>query len=106
MGIAIRAIYQGGVFRPLETAEGVADNQVLELQLRPLPPVISDPHVMGGKPCMSGTRMPIDWVMGYLEYGRTLDQFLEDYSQYRREQVLEAIDYAVEHMGYPDPLGA
>jgi len=106
MGIAIRAIYQGGVFRPLDVAEGVVDNQVLELQIRPLPPVTSDPHIMGGKPCISGTRMPIDWVLGYLEHGRTLDQFLEEYAQYRREQVLQAIGYAVKHMGYPDPLRA
>lgn len=106
MGTAIRAIYQDGVFRPLEATKGVADNQVLELQIRPLPPVISDPNIMGGKPCISGTRMPIDWVMGYLEYGRTLEQFLQEYPQYRREQVVAAIGYAVKNMGYADPLGA
>jgi uncharacterized protein (DUF433 family) len=106
MAIAIRAIYQGGVFRPLDAAEGVTDNQVLELHIRPLPPVTSDAGIMGGKPCISGTRMPIDWVMGYLEHDRTLDQFLDDYPQYRREQVVAAIGYAVEHLGYPDPLRA
>jgi uncharacterized protein (DUF433 family) len=44
--------------------------------------------------------MSIDWVIGYLEYGRTLDQFLKDYPQYQREQVESAVRYAVEKMGY------
>jgi uncharacterized protein (DUF433 family) len=101
MSIAIRAIYQGGVFRPLEAAEGVADNQVLELQIRPLPPVTSDPRIMGGKPCISGTRMPIDWVFQFLEHGYTLEQFLDLYPQYRRAQVQTAVRYAIEKMGYP-----
>ena len=101
MGIAIRAIYQGGVFRPLDVAEGVADNQVLELQIRPLPPVTSDPHIMGGQPCISGTRMPIDWVFQFLEHGYTLEQFLDLYPQYRRDQVQTAVRHAIEKMGYP-----
>jgi uncharacterized protein (DUF433 family) len=50
---------------------------------------------------MTGTRMPIDWVIGYLETGRTLEQFLMDYPQYGREQVTAAIHYAVQHLGYP-----
>jgi uncharacterized protein (DUF433 family) len=45
--------------------------------------------------------MPIDWVMGYLEHGRTLDQFLADYPQYSRQQVIAAIQHAVVKMGYP-----
>jgi uncharacterized protein (DUF433 family) len=75
---------------------------VIELEIRPLPPVTSNPRIMGGQPCITGTRMPIDWVMGYLEAGRTLAQFLSDYPQYSREQVVAAIKYAVEELGYPE----
>jgi len=100
MTIAIRAIYRNGVFEPLDTMEGLVNNQVIEI--RPLPPVTSDPRIMGGQPCITGTRMPIDWVMGYLEAGRTLEQFLSDYPQYSREQVVAAIRYAIEEMGYPE----
>ncbi len=101
MALAIRAEYKKGMFRPLDRAEGLTENQVIELEIHPLPPVTSTPRVMGGKPCMTGTRMPIDWVMGYLETGRTLEEFLEDYPQYGREQVMAAIHYAVQHLGYP-----
>ncbi|HJW89027.1 MAG TPA: DUF433 domain-containing protein [Anaerolineales bacterium] len=102
MSTAIRAIYRNGVFEPLDEAEGLTDNQVIELEIHPLPPVTSNPRIMGGRPCITGTRMPIDWVMGYLEAGRTLEQFLSDYPQYNREQVVVAIRYAVESMGYTE----
>jgi len=62
----------------------------------------SNPRIMGGQPCMTGTRMPIDWVMGYLEAGRTLAQFLSDYPQYNRKQVVAAIRYAVKKMDYAE----
>ncbi len=102
MNTSIRAIYRNGIFEPLDQAEGLTNNQVIELEIRPLPPVTSNPRIMGGQPCITGTRMPIDWVMGYLEAGRTLEQFLADYSQYSREQVVAAIRYAIENMGYSE----
>lgn len=105
MAPAIRAIYRDGVFEPLdkESMEGLANNQVIELEIRLLPPITSDPRIMGGQPCITGTRMPIDWVFQFLEHGYTLEQFLEQYPQYSREQVERAIRYAVETMGYPEP---
>ena len=98
----IRAIYKDRVFEPLETPSGLTENQVIELEIRPLPPVTSNPRIMGGKPCITGTRMPIDWVMGYLEAGRSLDQFLSEYPQYTRQQVTDAIRYAIGEMGYSE----
>jgi len=99
----IRAIYKDRIFEPLETPRGLTENQVIELEIRPLPPVTSNPRIMGGKPCITGTRMPIDWVMQFLEHGYTLEQFLEQYPQYTREQVEAAVQYAVEAMGYSEP---
>ena len=60
MSTVIRAIYSNGVFEPLDVAEGLVDNQVIELEIHPLPPVTSNPRIMGGQPCITGTRMPID----------------------------------------------
>jgi len=102
MSTTIRAIYRDSVFEPLETPRGLTEDQVIELEIHLLPPVTSNPRIMGGKPCITGTRMPIDWVMGYLEAGRSLDQFLSEYPQYAREQVTAAIQYAIEKMGYPE----
>jgi uncharacterized protein (DUF433 family) len=100
--MVIQAVYRNGVFEPLEETTDLADNQVVGLEIHPLPPVTSNTRTMGGQPCITGTRMPIDWVMGYLEAGRTLDQFLADYAQYNREQVVAAVRYAIEKMGYPE----
>ncbi len=104
MNTTIRAVYRQGRFEPLLSGPpaGLVENQLIELVVWPLPPVTSDPRIMGGLPCIAGTRMPIDWVMGYLEAGRSLDLFLRDYPQYTREQVTAAIRYAVKEMGYPE----
>ncbi len=100
MNTTIRAVYKKGVFEPLDAIDRLTENQIIELEIRSLPPVTSNPRIMGGQPCITGTRMPIDWVMGYLEAGRSLEQFLSEYPQYGREQVVAAIRYAVEEMGY------
>ena len=102
----IRAIFKHGIFEPLDATEGLAENQMIELEIHPLPPVTSDPRIMGGKPCITGTRMPIDWVFQFLEHGYTLEQFLEQYPQYGRDQVERAIHYAIETMGYRKPENA
>ena len=99
----IQAVYRNGIFEPLEETTGLADNQFVGLEIHPLPPVTSNPRIMGGRPCITGTRMPIDWVFQFLEYGYTVEQFLEQYPQYRREQVETAIRYAIESLGYPEP---
>jgi uncharacterized protein (DUF433 family) len=103
MSATIKAIYRQGLFEPLEAPSNLAENQMIELEVRALPPVTSDPRIMSGKPCITGTRMPIDWVIGYLEAGRSLDQFLREYPQYSREQITAAIHYAIAKMGYPEP---
>jgi len=103
MDIAIQTIYRDGVFKSLDITKGLAENQVLEPTIRPLRAVTSNPAVMGGKPCIAGTRMPIDWVFQFLEHGYTLEQFLQLYPQYRRNQIVQAIEYAVSTMGYSQP---
>lgn len=103
MSATIRAIYRQGLFEPLEPLECLTENQVIELEVRLLPPVTRSPRIMGGQPCIAGTRMPIDWVFQFLEHGYSLEQFLEFYPQYTREQVEKAVQYAVDTMGYPHP---
>jgi uncharacterized protein (DUF433 family) len=101
MNSTVRAVYRRGLFEPLEVPEGLAENQTIELEIRPLPPVSSDPRIMGRQPCITGTRMPIHWVFQFLEHGHSLAEFLELYPQYSREQVEEAVQYAVDVLGYP-----
>jgi uncharacterized protein (DUF433 family) len=44
-------------------------------------PVVSrDPEVMGGTAVFSGTRVPVQTLLDYVEAGETIDDFLEGVS--------------------------
>jgi uncharacterized protein (DUF433 family) len=58
-------------------------------------PVIScSPDVMGGTPVFSGTRVPVQTVLDYLEAGESIDDFLEGYPTVTREQVIQFLEEA------------
>ncbi len=53
-------------------------------------PVIScNPEVMGGTPVFSGTRVPVQTLLDYLESGESIDDFLAGFPSVNREQVIE-----------------
>jgi uncharacterized protein (DUF433 family) len=39
--------------------------------------VSMDPAIMGGKPCIKGTRIPIDLILRYLGDGQSIEDILE-----------------------------
>jgi len=51
------------------------------------PIVTSNPRVMHGTPCFSGTRVTVQTFFDHLEAGYTIDGFLEQFPTVRREQV-------------------
>ena len=53
-----------------------------------------DRHVMGGAPVFSGTRVPFETFLQYLEAGQTLDEFLDDFPTVTREAAIRALEYA------------
>jgi uncharacterized protein (DUF433 family) len=53
-----------------------------------------DPKVMGGKPCVKGTRVTVGTVVGLVAAGRTIEEILEAYPYLVREDVLQALSYA------------
>jgi uncharacterized protein (DUF433 family) len=53
-----------------------------------------DPEVMGGTPVFSGTRVPIQTFIEYLEAGDSIDQFLEGFPSVTREQVIAFLEEA------------
>jgi uncharacterized protein (DUF433 family) len=50
--------------------------------------VTSSPDVMGGTPVFSGTRVPIENLLDYLEGGESIEDFLEGFPSVSREQVI------------------
>jgi uncharacterized protein (DUF433 family) len=46
--------------------------------------ISSDPNILGGEPVFRGTRVPFKSLTDYLEHGKTLSEFLEDFPSVSR----------------------
>jgi uncharacterized protein (DUF433 family) len=55
-----------------------------------------DPSVLVGKPIIKGTRMSVEFVVGLLGNGWTMEQVLEEYDHLTRDDVLACLRYAAE----------
>lgn len=62
-------------------------------------PVIScNPDVMGGTPVFSGTRVPVQTLLDYLEAGDSIDDFLAGFPSVNREQVISFLEQAKDRL--------
>lgn len=57
---------------------------------RPL--ITTSPEVLGGTPVFTGTRVPVQTLIEYLEGGETIDDFLEGFPTVTREQVIAFLE--------------
>ena len=56
------------------------------------------PRVMGGTPVFSGTRVPVQTLLDYLESGESIDDFLAGFPSVNREQVIEFLEQAKDRL--------
>ena len=61
----------------------------------------SDPETMGGTPVFTGTRVPVQNLVDYLEGGESIDDFLSGFPTVKREQVIAFIEAATEKLLAP-----
>ncbi|MBE0623242.1 MAG: DUF433 domain-containing protein [Burkholderiales bacterium] len=62
-------------------------------------PVIScSPEVMGGTAVFSGTRVPVQTLLDYLESGESIDDFLLGFPSVDREQVVQFLEQAKDRL--------
>ena len=54
--------------------------------------------VMGGTPVFSGTRVPVQTLLDYLEAGESVDDFLEGFPAVTREQVVAFLEQAKDRL--------
>ena len=59
--------------------------------------VTVDPGIMSGTPVFTGTRVPVQNLIDYLEEGDSIDDFLEGFPSVSREQVCAFLDAAVKN---------
>lgn len=51
-------------------------------------------EIMHGTPCFTGTRVPVQTLLDYIEEGDTLDSFLQDFSTVTRDQAVRFLELA------------
>lgn len=56
--------------------------------------IVSNPGILGGEPVFRGTRVPFKALVDYLEHGRTMNEFLEDFPSVTREEAVAALEQA------------
>jgi len=60
--------------------------------------VTVDSRIMHGTPCFTGTRVPVQTLLDYIEDGDTLDNFLRDFEGVKREQAIRFLELAKEQL--------
>ena len=56
--------------------------------------IVSNPAILSGEPVFRGTRVPFKSLIDYLEHGRTLTEFLEDFPGVTRDAAIAALEEA------------
>jgi uncharacterized protein (DUF433 family) len=56
--------------------------------------VVADHRIMGGVPCVRGTRIPVAVIVGLVAQGRTVQEILADYPTLTADDVRAALEFA------------
>lgn len=62
------------------------------------PWIVTEPDVLGGKPCIRGTRVSVQFILELLASGATQAQILDKYPHIPAEALTAALKYAAESM--------
>lgn len=61
--------------------------------------VTSDPKIMFGKPCIKGTRIPVETILRWLGKGVKAEELLKQYPGLTAEDILAAQAFAADYLG-------
>ena len=50
-----------------------------------------DPEILGGTPVFQGTRVPVKNLFDYLEAGKSIKEFLDDFETIKKKQVIKIL---------------
>lgn len=67
-----------------------------------------DPKIMVGKPVIKGTRLTVDYIIGLLAHGATINDILQEYKGLTKEDIQACLLYASKALESATviPLGA
>lgn len=58
--------------------------------------IVCDPKILMGKPCVKGTRISVELILGWLSADWSFEQILGSYPNITRHDILAALAYAQE----------
>jgi uncharacterized protein (DUF433 family) len=70
------------------------------------PRIGRDPKVLGGKPCIQGTRIAVELILEDLSDGMTIAQVLAAYDGLTEEDVRAALEYAADYLRQESMIAA
>ncbi len=56
--------------------------------------IVKNPGILSGEPVFRGTRVPFKSLTDYLEHGRSLSEFLDDFPGVSRQDAIAALEQA------------
>jgi uncharacterized protein (DUF433 family) len=59
---------------------------------------MANPEILGGKPCIRGTRISVELILEWLASGATQQEILDTYPHLSSESVSAAIHYAAQSL--------
>ena len=58
--------------------------------------IVSDPQILGGKPCVRGTRLSVEFLLELTASGGTQEQILAQYPHLTQDGLAAAFRYAAD----------
>lgn len=58
--------------------------------------IVSNPDILGGKPVISGTRIPVEQILFLLREGFTVEAIQEEYPQLNKRTILGTVEETVQ----------
>jgi uncharacterized protein (DUF433 family) len=56
--------------------------------------ISSDPDILHGKPCITGTRIPVYLIVSLVAEGESMENIIKDYPSLTPEDIKAALHYA------------
>ena len=60
--------------------------------------IVSDPGILGGKPCVKGTRISVEFILELVASGAGRDEIVKSYPHLEPKDVEQAVQYAAESL--------
>ena len=61
-----------------------------------------NPKILGGKPVIKNTRIPVYVILQMLKDGATFKKILEEYPKLTEEDIKAALEYSIYLLNHPD----